>query len=197
MSLLLKQLDDELAEVVDEVRRSLVQIRSGSRVIGAGSIWHSKGLIVTNAHVAGVGDIKVTLPDNRTLPASLLINDSSRDLAALSVDAASLPAVSLGDSEGLEPGNLVVAIGHPLGMLSVATVGVVIGSGYDWPEMPPSKREWIAVDLPLKPGNSGGPLIDTEGHLLGINTMVMGPHFGMAVPVHVIKRFLKERVRNI
>ena len=82
-------------------------------------------------------------------------------------------------------------MGHPWGVAGAATGGVVIGVGTDLPEMPLTDREWIAVSLRLRPGHSGGPLVDAEGRLVGINTMMVGPEVGMAVPVHVIKDFLK------
>jgi len=71
------------------------------------------------------------------------------------------------------------------------TAGVVIGAGADLPEMRPG-REWIALNLTLRPGHSGGPLVDTDGRLLGVNTMITGPEVGFAIPVHVVKGFLKS-----
>ena len=85
-------------------------------------------------------------------------------------------------------------MGHPWGVRSAATAGVVIGLGTQWPDTPHDGRELIAVNLPLRPGNSGGPLIDVHGRLVGINTMLTGPEVGLAVPVHVAKAFLKEAV---
>ncbi len=188
----LSQSNDELAKLAAEARKSLVQVRRGDKSIGAGSIWHPNGLIVTNAHVVGRGNITVTLSDRRTLPAQYLAYDSNLDLAALYIEAEEVPSIPLGDSQALSPGDMVIAIGHPWGLANAATFGIVMGVGSDWPEMPASGREWIGIDLVLRPGNSGGPLIDAEGRLVGINTMLLGPDFGMAVPVHTIKRFLKE-----
>ncbi len=128
--------------------------------------------------------------------------DAERDLALLSVKARGLPALELGDSQHLLPGQWVLAVGHPWGIAGVVTAGVVIGVGHDLPEMggrgptPASRREWLMVSLVLRPGNSGGPLVDAHGRLLGVNTIMTGPQVGGAVPVHVVKQFLHETLLN-
>lgn len=194
MSTLLQQLNSEMGDVAENARRSLVQVRSGGQGGGAGAIWHPDGLIVTNAHVVRNDALQVTLPDGSNLPARILAHDTDRDLAALSVDASGLPAIELGDSRALRPGQWVMALGHPWGVAGAATGGVVIGVGADLPEMSQPDREWIAVSLHLRPGHSGGPLVDDKGRLVGINTMMMGLEVGMAVPVHVAKAFVKEEL---
>ena len=191
MSSLLQQLNDELSKIAEEARRSLVSISNGRRGAGAGTIWHPDGLILTNAHVVQLHSPKVTLPDGRTAPARVLAHDKVLDLAALRVDAADLPTIELGDSQGLQPGEWVLALGHPWGVAGAATAGVVIGMGPP-PEMAMPGRELIHVGLHLRPGHSGGPLVDTSGRLVGINTMMAGPDVGMAVPVHVVKGFLRQ-----
>lgn len=192
----LQQLSKEMAEVVSDVRRSLVRIQSGRRGAGAGSIWHSDGLSVTNAHVVGSRGLKVMLPDGRDLPAHVLAQDPSLDLAAIKVDANELPTISLGDSKLLQPGELVLAIGHPWGVAGAATAGVVIGVGSGLPEAPVPGKEWVVASLRLRPGNSGGPMMDAEGRLVGINTMITGPEVAMAVPVHVVKGFLRDALHT-
>lgn len=202
MSTLLKQLNDEMSGVVERVRSSLVQVHNGSRGAGSGAIWHPDGLIVTNAHVvSGRGrrhgtkpEIKVTLPDGTTLPARLLAHDDGHDIAALMVETDGLTPIELGESSGLQPGQWVLAVGFPWGVAGAATGGTVIGSGPDLPETPSPAREWIAVSLSLRPGHSGGPLVDAQGRLVGINTMMAGPEVGMAVPVHVVKDFLRREL---
>jgi serine protease Do len=191
MSSLLQQLNAGFAGLVESARRSLVQIENGHGH-GAGTIWQPDGLILTNAHVAGRHGLRVTLPDGQTLPARVLAVDSGSDLAALAVDAHGLPGIALGDSTQLQPGQWVVAIGHPWGVAGAATGGVVIGHGAPMPEMPLAAREWVAVSAHLRPGHSGGPLLDVHGRLVGINTMMAGPEVGLAVPVHLIKRFLRR-----
>ncbi len=180
----------DLASVVDEARRSLVAVhhRRGS---GAGTVWHPKGLIVTNAHVARSSSLEVTLPDGRRVPARLLARDPQRDLAVLTVDAGELPAIRLGDSRLLRPGEIVIAAGHPWGVSGASVAGVVVGAAEGWAGCPFPELEWVAARLELRPGHSGGPLVDAEGRLVGINTMINGPHLAFAVPVNAAKAFVK------
>jgi serine protease Do len=192
MSNLWQQLNGDMSTIVESVRRSLVQINNGRGGAGAGTIWHADGLIVTNAHViAGHHALKVTLPDGRTLPARVLAAASNRDLAALSVEANNLPTIALGESKQLQPGQWVLALGHPWGVLGAVTAGIVINTGTP-PEMPADRGEFIQVGLHLRPGHSGGPLVDVQGRLVGINTMITGPEVGLAVPVHAVKQFLRQ-----
>jgi S1-C subfamily serine protease len=192
---LLTQINAEVAGLTEAVGCSLVQIRNGRRGSGAGTIWHPDGLILTNAHVVGRRSLRVTLPGGETLPARLLAYSKSRDLAALSVDASSLPTIALGDSRQLRPGQWVLAMGHPWGVVGAATVGVIIDLGIPQ-ELSALGRELIQVDLPLRPGYSGGPLVDVGGRLIGINTMMAGPEVGLAVPVHEVKRFLRRAMKT-
>ena len=171
---------------------ALVQIRSDVRGTGAGTIWHPDGLIITNAHVVRSRNLQVTLADGRTSPARLLAHDESNDLTALSIDAGGLPTIDVGESTELEPGQLVMSLGHPWGVTGAATAGVVIGTSSEVEGLRSPGREWIVVDLHLRPGYSGGPLVDMQGRLVGINTIMNGPDVGMAVPAHVVKRFLRR-----
>jgi serine protease Do len=192
MGSLLEQLNNDMADVVAGVRRSLVQVMDGRGGAGAGTIWHSDGLIVTNAHVVARGVRQVVLSDGRTLPARVLARDESHDLAALTVEASDLPTIQPGESRALQAGQWVMALGHPWGITDAVTGGVVIGKGADLLELSGTGREWVAVSLHLRPGHSGGPLFDTEGRLVGVNTLMTGPDVGVAVPVDVVKAFLKR-----
>jgi serine protease Do len=171
---LLHTLNTELPGVVERARRALVQISSGTGGQGAGTIWHPAGLIITNAHVIarltsrGVAvsrALTVTLPDGRALAAQVLAFDPDEDLAALSVNANDLPTIELGRSRDLEPGHWVMAVGHPWGVSGAVTGGIVIGTGKNLPEIPRSHHDWIAVSLHMRPGHSGGPLVDIDGRL--------------------------------
>ena len=192
MSSVLQQVNTQMGELVEEVERSLVQVRSTGGGAGAGTIWHSDGLILTNAHVARRGPLQVVLSDGSTLSAKLLAHDIGLDLAALSVESTGPPTIELGESRRLKPGQWVVALGHPWGVVGAVTAGVVIGVGSVWPKPPLSGGEWIAVGLHLRPGYSGGPLVDIRGKLVGINTMMAGPDVGVAAPVHIVKAFLRQ-----
>ena len=188
----IQQLNDDLAANVERARRGLVEIRNGHGGAGAGIIVRADGLIITNAHVIGRRGLKATLPDGRTLPARLVAYDRDHDLAALAVDADNLPAIELGDSKNLQPGQWVMAVGHPWGVIGAATAGIVIGSGADFPEFNTGGREFVVASLHMRPGHSGGPMLDSEAKLIGVNTMINGPDVGMAVPAHVVKKFLRE-----
>ena len=194
MTTLLQQVNEELGGLVAGVRRSLVHIQSGHHGGAAGSIWHPDGLIVTNAHVVRTQRPRVILPDGTRLTARILAHDPSLDGAALSVEQTGLPSIELGNSQSLQPGQWVTALGHPWGIDGAATGGVVIGVGSDLPELPHRDRELIVVELRLRPGYSGGPLVDDRGRLVGLNTMMIGPEVGVAVPVRVVKEFLRERL---
>lgn len=110
---LLEQLNGEMASVVDEVLRALVQVHSEGGGNGAGTLWHSEGLMITNAHVVGRQRLWVTLSGGQRLPAKLLAWDVGLDLAALSVEGTALPVLRLGDSRALRSGEWVLAMGHP------------------------------------------------------------------------------------
>lgn len=194
---ILEALSEHLSSLAESARRSLVRIRSGrgwGEGSGSGSIWHSDGLIVTNAHVIGSGSLRVTLFDGREVAARVIATDKQHDLAALRIELSSLPTVALGDSKRLRPGDWVFALGFPYGVESGLTGGVVIGSGAELPEMPADGREWLALSLRLRPGHSGGLLLDAAGKLVGLNTLITGPEVGFAIPVHVVKRFLKAKL---
>ncbi len=189
----LQQINEEMAILVERVSQSLVEVRDGGRGGAAGTIWHPKGLIVTNAHIISHRQAKVTLADGRALNARLLARDSDRDLAALAIDAEELPTIVLGDSRSLESGQFVIALGHPWGVNGVATAGIVMGTDVEHMKISYAQN-LVAINLPLRPGNSGGPLVDVEGRLVGINTMMTGPDTGLAIPVQVVKAFLKDKI---
>ncbi|MDX1613168.1 MAG: trypsin-like peptidase domain-containing protein [Candidatus Promineifilaceae bacterium] len=191
MTALLRQLNDELAALVDRARPSLVQIHNGRRGAGAGTIIHEDGLIVTNAHVVRGRSPRVTLWDGRELPGRLLGHDERHDLAAVSVSAAALPTLPLANGRELRAGQWVIALGHPWGVRGATTAGMVISVGRPIEKLP-FDGDLIQVGLHLRPGHSGGPMLDDRGRLVGINTMIAGPNVGLAVPIPTVKRFLKQ-----
>jgi serine protease Do len=193
MAGLLAQINDQMSTVVDGARRCLVQVHNGRRGNGAGTILHADGLIITNAHVVKRQSPKVTLGDGRTLPARLLTYDEDLDLAAVAVEAQGLPTIGLGRRGQLRPGQWVVALGHPWGVTGATTAGMVIDVGRPVEGLP-YRGELIQVGLTLRPGHSGGPMVDGSGRLVGINTMISGPEVGLAVPIHSVKRFLKQNL---
>jgi len=175
-------------EIAERLRRSTVEVSlRGARAGGSGIIASAGGRIVTNAHVAR-GDASVRLWDGREFPAKLVARDPRRDLAALQIEAAGLPAAAFGDSNALRVGELVMAIGHPLGFIGALTTGVVHALG----SLPGfGAQNWVLADVRLAPGNSGGPLADAYGRVIGINTMIVHG-LGAAVPCNAVTAFLRR-----
>jgi serine protease Do len=194
MTSLMQDLNAALAGVTRQAMDGLVQVSDGGHGAGAGTIIHPQGMILTAAHVVQHGHVQVGLRDGRWLPAKILAHSPERDLALLDVETDDLPAIELGDSRSLQAGTWVMALGHPWGVLGGTTAGVVIGVGPHLPEAPRRGREvsWIAVSAHLRPGHSGGPLVDHAGRLVGINTMMAGPDVGLAVPVEEAKAVLRQ-----
>lgn len=197
MDSVLTQFSSGIASVSERVLAAVVQIRNGRAGAGTGTIWQSDGLIVTNAHVVSnrrvsQGALTVQLADGREFTPRLLAIDPEADLAVLRIEAHDLPTIELGTSQQLKPGQLVFAFGFPWGVAGGATSGVVIGVGAQVGDMVSPRNEWVAASLHLRPGHSGGPMVDAEGRLIGINTLMNGPDVGAAVPVDVAKRFVKE-----
>lgn len=204
MGTLFEGLNDELAGVVQSARRSVVQVRSAGRGIGAGVIWQSDGVIVTNAHVIrGITErasrgliqtghsIDVALDDGRVFAARVAAVDDDRDLAALAIDAVDLPAVQPGRARELQPGDWVFAVGHPWGVTHAATGGVIIRVGRGLPDLT-VKGEYLVADLHLRPGNSGGPVVDAHGRMVGVSTLMTGLNVGVAVTVEQVREFMAQ-----
>jgi serine protease Do len=178
--------------VAERLRRSTVQVVSGAqRGFGSGIVWDSGGVILTNAHVARQAETKVQLWDGRMLPARLVSSDPRRDVAALRVAATDLEPASPGDSSAVKPGELVIAVGNPLGFAGALSTGVVHSVGA-LPGM--GGQNWIRADVRLAPGNSGGPLADAHGRVIGINTAILDG-LGIAVPVNDAVSFLRRGPR--
>lgn len=184
-----RSLTDDLASIAERLTRSTVQVRSDRHGAGSGVIWGSDGLIITNAHVAHGTRATVELWDGRTFDATVVSRDPARDLAALEVQARDLPAAPVGDSDTLRVGQVVVAVGNPLGITSALTTGIVHAIA---PARGRGPETWVRADVELLPGNSGGPLADALGRVVGINSMVAGG-LGLAVPSNVVHRFLRDR----
>lgn len=174
-----------LGTLAERLRQSTVQVRAGQSGGGSGVIWRSDGLIVTNAHVARGKRLAVELTDGTLLRARLTDRDDGRDVAALRVDASGLPAATIGDSDTLRPGHLAFAVGNPFGVVGAVTSGIVFAAGSSGGR----GVRWIQADVRIAPGNSGGPLADARGHVVGINSMIYGG-LAIAVPANTIVRFL-------
>jgi serine protease Do len=173
-------------EIAEKLRRSTVQIHPNGRQGGQGSgvVW-SAGLILTNAHVARAPEAAIELWDGRRFPARVTSRDPRRDLATLRIDGGPpLEAATAGDSTVLRPGELVIAIGNPFGFAGALSTGVVHSIG----------RQWIYADVRLAPGNSGGPLADASGRVVGINTAIVNG-LGAAIPSAAVLDFVHNGPR--
>jgi serine protease Do len=174
-------------EVAERLRRSTVQVQTRGRGqgVGSGIIWSGDGLIMTNAHVARGTQATVSLWDGSTHEASVVNRDARRDLASMKIQASGLPAATPGNSSALRVGELVIAVGNPFGFIGALTTGVVHSL--------PGRQLWVTADVRLAPGNSGGPLADAQGRVIGINTMIAGG-LALAVPSNAVGQFLKGEI---
>jgi serine protease Do len=176
------------AQVVGRAHESVVQVRG--RGVGAGVIWDGNGLVLTNHHVVAGrrrgAKTAVVLRDGRELDAEVVKNNGDLDLALLRVegDPGDLPALPVGDSDALRVGELVYAIGHPWGRLGAGVVsGIGVAGG------PGGRARYVQSDVSLAPGNSGGPLLNARGEVVGINAMIFG-RLALSIPSNAASAWL-------
>lgn len=199
------RITDELATVAENLRKVTVQVRSSSYGGGSGVIWQSSlhplqlprqqgrdkdklllpgteggSLIITNAHVATNNRATVELWDGRVFEAVRTNIDPTKDLAALKIDATDLPTATIGNSDALRVGEFVLAVGNPFGDSGAVTSGIIHAS----------HQRMVMADIRLFPGNSGGPLADCLGRVIGINTMIVNG-LGVAIPSLAVEGFLR------
>ena len=177
-------------EIAEQLRRVTVQVLAGTTGRGSGVIWSQDGQVVTNAHVLGGNRVEVELWSGQRFPASIRSVNRGRDLAALQVDAGGLYSAVQGNSDALRPGELVIAVGSPYGFIGAVSTGVIhsVGAQLGLPA-----RRWVASDVRLAPGNSGGPLANAKGEVIGLNTMIAGG-LSLAIPSRSVGRFLTGTV---
>ena len=169
--------------IVELLRRSTVRIASG-RGSGSGLVLAGER-VVTNAHGIAGKSVSIESWDGKAFAASLKKIDPRRDLAILSVPSLDAPAATLGDSSRLAAGTPVIAVGNPLGFTGAVSSGVVHNA---------SSSDWICADVRLAPGNSGGPLANFHGEVLGVNTMVASGGLALAIPSRAVQSFLNRVV---
>ncbi len=200
--------ENYVTQAVEKVSESLVSVSSmrlERRFFGivplegqgSGVILDKKGLILTNSHVIdGAARVQVSFKDGRTLVGEVVGSDEATDIAVIRVDASNLPAAELGDSESLKVGQFVLAIGNALGLPGGPTVslGVLSAMGRPLPGADLIFEGLLQTDAAVNPGNSGGPLADLEGRVIGINSAMIpfAQGVGFAIPINTVKRITNE-----
>lgn len=186
-------LSNNLADAVEGAGRSVVAVHARQRVPSSGVVWRS-GVVVTADHTVERDDnITVTLPDGSSVPATVGGRDSGTDLAILKVDRADLPAAQIAESDALRVGHIVIAVARPGEIGLSASWGAISAVGGPW-------RTWsggqidqlVRPDLVLYPGFSGGPLVDAQGRVAGINTSGLSRSMTLTIPAATVNRVVEQ-----
>jgi len=202
-------------DVVEKSKRASVQLPEGfpqipgfgqqprrQRGTGSGVIISADGYILTNNHVAGDAEqINVKLADGREFKARVVGKDSETDLAVVKIDAPNLSFARLGDSDRLEQGEWVIALGSPFGLSQTMTAGIVSATGRDLGRVGGQFTNFIQTDASINPGNSGGPLINMRGEVVGINTLIFSQTgtssgIGFAIPSNLATKIYAQLIKN-
>jgi len=196
-SLLPDAFSHALMQVVKRVQPSIVQVAKEGRGAGTGIVWKAdgrEGHIITNNHVVpdDATKIQVHLSDGRSLDAKVIDRHKKLDVAVLFVEGDNLQAVEVADSASLRVGEWVFAVGNPWGQRGVVTAGII--SGVSSPKTTASEGElpirYIKSDVILAPGNSGGPLLNADGMVVGVNAMVFGGDLAVSIPSNVVSSWI-------
>src|SRR5689334_4875349 len=170
--------------------------------LGSGVIVSQDGYVLTNHHVIdGADRIKVDLNDNRTLEAKVIGTDPPSDLAVLKVEASGLPVLGLGDSDRTRVGDVVLAIGNPLGVGQTVTMGIISAKGRQTGLSNGAFEDFLQTDAPINQGNSGGALVSTNNELIGINSQILSPSggsigLGFAVPSNMARTVMDQLINT-
>ena len=171
------------------------------RSLGSGVIVSPDGYIITNNHVVEKSDeIKITLPDRRTFKGNIVGADPKTDIAILKIDASNLPTLKWGDSDTLQVGEFVLAIGSPYGLSNTVTMGIISAVGRANVGIA-DYEDFIQTDAAINPGNSGGPLVNIKGELIGINTAIFSrtggyQGIGFAVPCNMVRLIMEQLIQQ-
>lgn len=177
-----------LAGLGAHLRNAVVEVRTNAGGSGAGVIWGGAGLVVTNAHCAPRDAFLEIESAGKWRGGRVIAYHPRHDLALLAAPSVSGPLLEVRDADSLHAGELVFAYGHPLGVHDALAMGVVHAVTREERSEEP---RWIVADIRLAPGNSGGPLVDAEGRLVGINSMVVNG-LGVAIPASLVQRFVDK-----
>lgn len=185
--------------------RQLPQMKQTPQIergLGSGVIIESNGTILTNNHVVnGASQVKVDLPDRRTFTAKVVGTDEASDLAVLKIEASNLPTLPLGDSDRVRVGDVVLAIGNPLGLRQTVTSGIISAKGRQTGVSDGSFEDFLQTDAPINHGNSGGALVNLNGELIGINSQILSPSggsigLGFSIPSNMAKSVMTQLIAN-
>lgn len=190
-------LTEELTTVCKRARNSLVVVQNGQRGAGAGVVWRPGGIVVTNYHVIQRGRPRISLLDGGEYSTRVIAKAKQFDLALLKIDlpesqAPTLSVAPVADSKNLRVGQIALAFGHPWGQVGSVSAGIITSLGRVPLRWRRGSIEVIRTDAGLAPGNSGGPLVDARGAVIGINTMIVGGDLGVAIPSHVVNEFVDQ-----
>jgi Do/DeqQ family serine protease len=194
--------DPMFREFFGERGRAPQQPPRQRRGLGSGVIVSQDGYILTNHHVVdGAEQIKINLNDNRTLDARLVGSDPPSDLALLKVEASNLPVLTLGDSDRTRVGDVVLAIGNPMGIGQTVTMGIISAKGRTTGLSAGNFEDFLQTDAPINQGNSGGALVSTNSELIGINSQILSPSggsigIGFAIPSNMARTVMESLARN-
>jgi len=172
------------------------------QALGSGVIVSKDGYIVTNHHVIdGAEQISVDLNDGRSMEAKVIGSDPPSDLAVLKVNANNLPTLTLGDSDRARIGDVVLAIGNPLGVGQTVTMGIISAKGRQTGLSNGSFEDFLQTDAPINQGNSGGALVSTNSELIGINSQILSPSggsigLGFAIPSNMARTVMEQLINN-
>src|SRR6478609_5428995 len=192
--------DMDLDDLFGDRMRSVPQMASGS-----GAIISEDGYIVTNNHVVdGADEINVTLNNKKSFKAKLVAADPSSDLAVIKIEAKGLPFLIYGNSDDVKVGQWVLAVGYPLTLETTVTAGIVSAKGrtldINSRQSNTPVESFIQTDAAVNPGNSGGPLVSTEGKLIGINSAIASPTgsyagYSFTIPVNIVKKIIADLMK--
>ena len=175
-------IDDAASGLAARLQRSVVAVISEGGA-GSGTAWRDGQTIVTNHHVAQHDDVRVVGSDGREYDGHVIARHVDHDLAVIHVPAANFEPIEAGDALAVSAGSALFAVGNPWGQRGAVTAGVAL--------VRPAKDEFLRADIQLAPGNSGGPLADGHGRVLGINSMISGG-MALAVPAYLVHQVLAD-----